>query len=95
MASTREDDLVLDALRMALARRRPSAELLHHSDRGSQYTSHEYQALLVSWGIQVRMSRKGDCYDNAMMESFNSTLKGECCDRPTWLRCCQRILTLR
>lgn len=85
MAARREDDLVLAALRMALAQRRPQAGLLHHSDRGSQYTSKEYQALLSAWGIQVSMSRKGDCYDNALMESFFATLKGECTDRQRWV----------
>ncbi len=84
MAARREDDLVLAALRMALAQRRPQAGLLHHSDRGSQYTSKEYQALLAAWGIEVSMSRKGDCYDNAVMESFFATLKGECTDRQHW-----------
>lgn len=84
MAPRREDDLVLAALRMALAQRRPQAGLLHHSDRGSQYTSRDYQALLSAWGIEVSMSRKGDCYDNALMESFFATLKGECVDRQRW-----------
>lgn len=84
MATHRDDVLVLNALRMALARRRPDASLLHHSDRGSQYTSTAYQSLLANWGIQVSMSRKGDCYDNALMESFNATLKRECCDRQAW-----------
>ncbi len=63
MSAHRDDHLVLTALEMALAARRPTAELLHHSDRGSQYTSHHYQELLASWGIEVNMSRKGDCYD--------------------------------
>ncbi len=52
-------------------------ELMHHSDRGSQYTSLAYQAVLAQFHIQVSMSRKGDCYDNAMMESFFSSLKAE------------------
>lgn len=84
MAARREDDLVLAALRMALAQRHPQAGLLHHSDRGSQYTSSEYQTLLRDWGIEVSMSSKGDCYDNALMESFFATLKGECTDRQHW-----------
>jgi transposase InsO family protein len=84
MAARREDDLVLAALRMALAQRRPQAGLLHHSDRGSQYTSRDYQELLRAWGIEVSMSRKGDCYDNALLESFFATLKGECTDRQRW-----------
>lgn len=85
MAARREDDLVLAALRMALAQRHPQAGLLHHSDRGSQYTSKQYQWLLAAWGIEVSMSRKGDCYDNALMESFFATVKGECTDRPHWV----------
>ena len=84
MAATRDEGLVQKALRMALLQRQPDAGLLHHSDRGSQYTSTAYRALLASWGIEVSMSRKGDCYDNAMMESFNATLKGECTDRQSW-----------
>jgi putative transposase len=84
MSAHRDETLVLTALRMALAQRRPDAPLLHHSDRGSQYTSSAYQTLLTNWAIQGSMSRKGDCYDNALMESFNATLKGECCDRQSW-----------
>jgi len=74
-------NLVADALKMALARRRPDAGLLHHSDRGSQFTSADYQKLLAAHGIQVSMSRTGNCYDNAVMESFFATLKTECVDR--------------
>ena len=74
-------DLVADALKMALTRRRPGAGLLHHSDRGSQFTSADYQKLLAAHGIQVSMSRTGNCYDNAVMESFFATLKTECIDR--------------
>ncbi len=62
--------LVVRALDQALASRRLSPELIHHSDRGSQYCSHEYQALLRSCGLRVSMSRKGNCYDNAPVESF-------------------------
>ena len=61
-----------------LARRRPKAELLHHSDRGIQYTSHVYQKYLKKYGIFPNMSRKGNCWDNAVMESFFGTLKDEC-----------------
>lgn len=71
-------DLVLQALRMALHRRHPTGPLLHHSDRGSQYTAEGYQQLLRAYGITVSMSGAGNCYDNAMMESFFSTLKAEC-----------------
>jgi putative transposase len=73
-----ERSLVEQALRMALFRRRPRAGLLHHSDRGSQYASGDYRALLAAWGITASMSRTGDCYDNAAMESFFGTLKTEC-----------------
>ncbi len=70
--------LALAALQMGLQRRRPTVGLLHHSDRGSQYASHDYQALLDAHQLQVSMSRTGNCYDNAMMESFFATLKVEC-----------------
>jgi len=70
-------DLVVRALDQAVAVRRPAAELIHHSDRGSQYCSHEYQALLRGCGLRVSMSRKGNCYDNAPVESFWGTLKTE------------------
>jgi putative transposase len=84
MASHREESLVEAALWMALGRRKPVEELMHHSDRGSQYTSLAYQAALAQFPIQVSMSRKGDCYDNAMMESFFSSLKTECVHRHTY-----------
>lgn len=78
MADHMEVDLVADALNMALVHRRPAgAKLLHHSDRGSQYASDDYQHLLQRHGITVSMSGRGDCYDNAMMESFWATLKCE------------------
>ncbi len=70
--------LVTDALQMALGQRQQLADLLHHSDRGSQYTSHAYQKLLKSRHITSSMSGTGNCYDNAMMESFFATLKTEC-----------------
>ena len=69
--------LVMDALRMAYHRRRPGAGLVHHSDRGSQYASRDYQALLSAYGMRSSMSRKGDCWDNAPMVSFFATLKKE------------------
>jgi transposase InsO family protein len=74
--------LVEQALRMALARRQPAAGLLHHSDRGSQYASHPYRALLETHHIMPRMSATGHCYDNAMKESFFATLKTECASHP-------------
>jgi putative transposase len=70
-------DLVLRAFGQAVAARRPVPGLLHHSDRGSQYCSHEYQELLASDGMRVSLSRKGNCYDNAPIESFWGRLKTE------------------
>jgi transposase InsO family protein len=75
-------ELVEDAGRMALTQRRPLHDLIHHSDQGSQYASADYQALLEKHSITVSMSRTGDCYDNAMMESFWGTLKAECATAP-------------
>jgi putative transposase len=77
-------ELVVDALSMALRRRPIPAGLLHHSDRGCQYTSHRYQHLLAKHGIASSMSRVGDCYDNAVVESFFGTLKTELIDRSPW-----------
>jgi putative transposase len=71
-------ELVADALKMALLRRRPESGLLHHSDRGVQYACGVYQDLLDEHGITCSMSRVGNCYDNAVMESFWGTLKTEC-----------------
>ena len=74
--------LVTDAMVMAVWRRRPKhAALLHHSDQGSQYTSEQFQRLLADHGIQCSMSRTGNCWDNAAMESFFSSLKVERADR--------------
>jgi putative transposase len=73
-----EARLVQRAWQMAVSQRRPSAELLHHSDQGRQYTSELYQQALALYDCQVSMSRVGNCYDNAAMESFFSTLKAEC-----------------
>lgn len=70
-------DLVGRALFRAVAARRPQAGLIHHSDRGSQYCSKNYQKLLRQFGVIASMSRKGNCYDNAPMESFFGTLKNE------------------
>lgn len=74
---TLEDELTLQALRMALKRRKPAAGLVHHSDRGVQYASRDYTALLIEHGIRISMSRRGNPYDNAMAESFIKTLKYE------------------
>jgi putative transposase len=81
MAPHENEHLVTLALHMALARRHPPPGLLHHSDRGSEYTSLGYQALLAAQGIEVSMSRTANCYDNAAMESFFDTLKSECVNR--------------
>jgi transposase InsO family protein len=72
--------LTQNALEMALSVRQPTTDLLHHSDRGSQYAAHDYQALLARHSITLSMSRTGNCYDNAVMESFFRTLKAECVD---------------
>jgi putative transposase len=77
-------NLPLAALDMALRRRAPASGLLHHSDRGSQYTSAEYRAALAQQGIEVSMSRKGNCWDNAVAESFFSTIKAELIHRHRW-----------
>jgi transposase InsO family protein len=73
-------DLVTRALLMACRRRQPAPGLLHHSDRGSQYASHEYQRVLAAYGMVGSMSRRGNCYDNAPIESFWGTLKTEAPD---------------
>jgi len=78
MAEHMNATLVKSALRMALRTRQPAANLLHHSDQGSQYTSAAYESQLVDANIQMSMSRVGNCYDNAVAESFFGTLKAEC-----------------
>jgi len=70
-------ELAEGALTMALANRKPSAGLLHHSDRGSQYAATSYQQLLTAHGMTISMSRRGNCWDNACVESFFGTLKRE------------------
>jgi putative transposase len=72
-----ETELALNALQMALGCRRASPDLIHHSDRGAQYTSREYTDLLKQYGIKISMSRPGNPYDNAQAESFMKTLKYE------------------
>ncbi len=81
MSPTNDEQLVRLALEMALLRRSAPTEMLLHSDQGSPYTATGYLARLAELGIVVSMSRVGDCYDNAAMESFFSTLKGECVER--------------
>jgi putative transposase len=77
MQETMERKLVIDALSMALGQRNVSAGIIHHSDRGSQYASKDFQELLGAAGITCSMSRKGNCWDNAVVESFFSSLKRE------------------
>ncbi len=76
--------LPLAALDMAIRRRRPSPGLLHHSDRGCQYTSDDYRSALAELGVSVSMSRKGNCWDNAVAESFFATIKNELVYRRRW-----------
>ena len=75
---TMPQELTLEALQVALGWRDPDAGLVHHSDRGSQYAANDYRNVLKARGITVSMSRKGNCWDNAPMESVNGTLKVEC-----------------
>ena len=77
--------LVIDALNMAIAQRCPEGELLHHSDRGSQYTSDDFREELEKHGIQCSMSGRGNCYDNAVVESFFGLLKRERVNRTRYL----------
>lgn len=74
-------ELVLTALNRALKTRRPTAGLIHHTDRGSQYASAKYRGVLADYEAAPSMSRAGDCYDNAVAESFFATLKKECLNR--------------
>lgn len=70
-------ELTTQALWRAVSHKRPAPGLIHHSDRGSQYCAHSYQALVAQFGMRASMSRRGNCYDNAPMESFWGTLKNE------------------
>ncbi|WP_438357004.1 IS3 family transposase [Legionella jamestowniensis] len=88
MSSRMKADLVCDALKMALWQRKPKPGLIVHSDRGSQYASHEYRKLLNDWKCVGSMSRKGDCWDNAVAESFFGSLKQE---RVQWMQYQTRI----
>ena len=80
MSSGMQASLVVNALQMAIDRRSPAPGLLHHSDRGVQYAAHAFQGLLERRTITCSMSGKGNCYDNAVKESFFHTLKTELCD---------------
>jgi putative transposase len=84
MHTTLEQGLTHAALRMAVARRCPAPGLLHHSDRGVQYAANDYQALLAAHAITPSMSRKGNCYDNAVVESFFATLEWELLAGAEW-----------
>lgn len=84
MRHTMEEALVLDALAMAVAQRHPPPGLLHHTDRGAQYASREYRTQLARHGLRASMSRRGDCWDNAVAESFFATLKRELVDGADW-----------
>ena len=77
MSEFRDEALVQPALDMALSRREIRPVLIYHTDRGSQYTADDYQATLTSKHVLISMSKKGDCYDNAMMQNFFSTLRAE------------------
>jgi len=77
-------ELVAEALQSALSCRRPGQGLLHHSDRGVQYACDDYQRMLAAHGITCSMSRCGNCYDNAVVESFFGTLKRECVHQQRW-----------
>lgn len=80
MAGHMRTELTLSALEMAVGRRRPGRGLIHHSDRGSQYVAREYRQRLQAHGLRASMSRKGDCWDNAVMERFFGSLKSEWTD---------------
>jgi putative transposase len=82
MADHMRTELCLTALDMAWQQQRPKRGLIHHSDRGSQYSSHDYQRKLRKYRMLPSMSRKANCWDNAPMESFWATLKRECAEQP-------------
>ena len=81
VSAVNDRHLTLSALRMALKRRCPNSGLLHHSDQGCTYASEDYQRALDAYGVTCSMSRRGNCYDNAVMEAFFSTVKSELADR--------------
>ena len=84
MADHLRAELVVDALEMAVARRRPAAGLIHHSDQGSQYTSLLFTRRCRAVGIDVSMGSRGDCFDNAVLESFHATIKKDLIYRRSW-----------
>ena len=85
MDATMSAALVKKAFKMAVSKRKPLKGLLHHSDRGSQYASDLYRSTLADYHVRVSMSRTGNCYDNAVAESFFSTLKREQVDEQDYL----------
>ena len=88
-------ELTLPAVQHALRARRPAPGLLHHSDRGMHYTATSYRRLLAAHGVTVSMSRRGDCWDNAVVESFFATLKTELVADADWRSYSEGIQTLR
>ena len=84
MSSNNDTALALDVLRQALRARKPPRGVIHHSDRGSPYASEDYRAALAAHGVVASMSRKGDCWDNAVAESFFGTLRAELVDHKTY-----------
>jgi transposase InsO family protein len=85
LANHLREELVHDALLMAIGRRMRDGELMHHSDRGCQYASNDYRDLLKQQGITISMSRKGNCWDNAVMERFFGSLKSERTDNKMYI----------
>ena len=94
MAETMKTQLVNDALLMAIWKRKPGKGLLWYTDRGSQYASESHGALLKQYGIQQSMSRKGNCWDNAVSESFFHTLKTELIHQKTFQTCAKQGQTI-
>jgi putative transposase len=84
MRDSLDGALTRDALAMAIAQRRPAPGLIHHTDRGGQYAATDYRAMLAAHGMSPSMSRKGNCWDNAVAESFFATIKRELLDRTIW-----------
>ena len=84
VSSRMKRDLAIRALKMAIALRNPPKGCIHHTDRGSQYCSHDYQKLLRHHGFKVSMSGKGNCYDNAVVETFFKTIKAELMWQQSW-----------
>jgi putative transposase len=84
MRNDLRSELVIDALGMALQRRQPNGSVIHHSDRGSQYTSLAFSKTLQEAGVLPSMGRRGDAFDNALMESFFATVETELIDRHTF-----------